>query len=67
MNEKAIPKHPTFAPARYIVISESVSRHCCFGYTVIDTKREPREMCESFYKEAAEIICDALNKHCTAG
>jgi hypothetical protein len=40
--------------------------HCCFGYTVIDTSIEDdgtwkRSMCETFDRDKAEIICDALN------
>lgn len=47
---------------RYKIINESVSKHCCFAYTIIDTETE-NPMCETFDKEEAEIICDALNKY----
>lgn len=58
--------------ARYIIIDESVSGHCCFGHTVIDTAAGKvsygdywkRSMCETFDRAEAEIICDALNKNC---
>ena len=57
---------------RYIIIEGSFSQHCCFGYTIIDTaagkedygdyKPWKRSMCETFEKEEAEIICNALNE-----
>lgn len=58
--------------ARYIIVNSSVSAHCCFGYTIIDTAAGKesygdywkRSMCETFEEEEAKIICDALNKHC---
>ena len=51
---------------RYIILEESCSGHCCFEYTVIDTHIEhngtwKRTMCETFDKDKAEIICNALN------
>ena len=57
--------------ARYIIIDKSVSAHCCFECTIIDTaagKEDYRDywkrsMCETFDRAEAEIICDALNKH----
>lgn len=57
--------------ARYIIIDESIS-HSCFGYTIVDTASGKydygghwkRTMCETFDRAEAEIICDALNKHC---
>ena len=58
---------------RYIIIEESTSGHCCFGYTIVDTKAGKetigtyigwkRVMCETFEKEEAIEICTALNKH----
>jgi hypothetical protein len=58
--------------ARYIIIDQSVSAHCCFECTIIDTAAGKedygdywkRSMCETFDRAEAEIICDALNKHC---
>lgn len=58
--------------ARYIIIDKSVSAHCCFECTIIDTAAGKedygdywkRTMCETFDRAEAEIICDALNKHC---
>ena len=58
MNEELTP--------RFIIMDDSCSGHCCFGYTVIDTSIEDdgtwkRSMCETFDRDKAEIICDALN------
>ena len=57
---------------RYIIIEESFTGHCCFGYSIIDTKAGKvhygdysnwkKSMCETFDKEEAEIICESLNK-----
>lgn len=57
---------------RYIVIEDSVSKHCCFEYSIIDTaagkedygdyKPWKRSMCETFNKTDAEIICESLNQ-----
>jgi len=54
---------------RYVIIEESFSGHCCFEYSVIDTSirkdADPyrkRCICETFHKENAEIVCEALNK-----
>ena len=57
--------------ARYIIIEDSISGHCCFKYTIVDTKEGKetcggywkRKMCETFEKEEAIEICTALNKH----
>jgi hypothetical protein len=51
---------------RYIILEESCSGHCCFEYTVIDTHIKhdgtwKRSMCETFDKDKAETICNALN------
>lgn len=56
---------------RFIIIAESVSNHCCFGYTIIDTKEGKdaqckywkKSMCETFDKEESMIICYALNQY----
>lgn len=53
---------------RYKVINESVSAHCCFEATVVDTQ-EPcpvysergRSICECFSRAAAERVARALN------
>jgi hypothetical protein len=58
--------------ARFIIIACSVSSHCCFEYSVIDTKEGKdsygnywnKTMCETFDKEEAVMICYALNQHC---
>lgn len=52
---------------RYKVINKSVSVHCCFEFTVVDTELkndfdEPSSICETFYGEDANKICNALNK-----
>jgi len=52
---------------RYSIVEESLSGHCCFEYTVVDNEilREdgkPSWICETFEKEEAELICNALNK-----
>jgi hypothetical protein len=65
-NKKKIEK----ITSRFIVIEKSLSSHCCFGYTVVDTKEGKEDygdywkksMCETFDKEDAEIICNSLNK-----
>ena len=57
--------------ARFIVIDGSLSAHCCFDYTIVDTRAGKedygdywkRTMCECFEKEEAEMICQALNEH----
>ena len=55
---------------RYIVVKESLSGHCCFGYTVVDTTYPVDKdgqydiesgLCECFDEESANIICHALN------
>jgi hypothetical protein len=56
---------------RYIIVAGSVSKHCCFDYTIIDTAAGKegrggywkRSMCETFDEEEAKVICDALNKY----
>jgi hypothetical protein len=54
---------------RFIIVAESISYHCCFGYTVIDTKNKAiigdywKSMCETFDKEEAIMICYALNQN----
>lgn len=69
---KALNIADVSSSARYIIIDKSVSGHCCFECTVIDTSAGKesygdywkRSMCETFDRAEAEIICDALNKHC---
>ena len=51
---------------RYKILNESISAHCCFEYTVVDTSiideyGDFQTMCETFEKDEAEIICTALN------
>ena len=56
--------------SRYKVVEESTTAHCCFAYTVVDTKEAPdieagthggAHVCETFRKDSAERIVDALN------
>lgn len=69
---KVLQQTDVSSSARYIIVNESVSAHCCFAYTIIDTAAGKedygdywkRSMCETFDRAEAEIICDALNKHC---
>jgi hypothetical protein len=68
----ALNKTDVSSSARYIIVDKSVSAHCCFKCTIIDTAAGKedygdywkRSMCETFDRAEAEIICDALNKHC---
>ncbi len=56
---------------RFIVVNESLSAHCCFGYTIVDTSHGKesfgdywkKTMCETFEEEEAIIICAALNEY----
>lgn len=57
---------------RFLIIEESLSAHCCFGYTVIDITVGTwgyedymywnSSICETFNKEEAVMICYALNQ-----
>lgn len=55
---------------RYIIVDGSLSSHCCFQFTIVDTDagKKPygdyweRSMCETFQRDEAEQICAALNK-----
>lgn len=47
---------------RYIIIAKSVSYHCCFSHTIIDTKSDDEEIiAECFEEGSAIIIVTALN------
>ncbi len=54
---------------RYQVIEGSVTGHCCFEATVVDTSRlntagyvrYSEIVCECYSMEDAQLICDALN------
>ena len=65
-----------FAEFRYIVMPKSITAHCCFTHSVLDTTKpdmiggEQYEdeagkhfapVCECFSKEDADLICNALN------
>lgn len=51
---------------RYKVINESLSDHCCFQFTVVDTSldegADDYNVCECFEEGLAIKICDSLNK-----
>jgi len=59
---------------RFKRVDESISAHCCFGYSVVDTKDGFEDfgksedhywkttVCECFEKEHADMIVKALNK-----
>jgi len=57
---------------RYIIVDESMSAHCCFQWSIVDTtvgkldttygEEWADHICEGFREEDAELICDALNK-----
>lgn len=55
---------------RFIIIAESTSSHCCFEYTIVDTKEGEEDcggywkktMCETFDRDEAVTICYALNQ-----
>jgi hypothetical protein len=59
--------------ARYKVVEESLSAHCCFSYTVVDTanpnagledsKHKHATICECFEEEDAILVCSALNAY----
>ena len=53
---------------RYQVKNESVSAHCCFEATVVDTQvldelGHPETVCECFDMENAQKVADALNQN----
>ena len=69
---------PLHCGKRYRVVPGSLSAHCCYEATVVDTKRpffigdvrvmyqgEPAfcTVCECFSEETAQQVCAALNAH----
>jgi len=54
---------------RYIIIGESVSAHCCFSYSIIDTSKGVESyghyyigyVCETFEEPEALLIANSLN------
>jgi hypothetical protein len=55
---------------RYIIVSESISGHCCFEYTIVDTAEGVdslnnwnKTLCETFEEQDAILICKALNQY----
>lgn len=53
---------------RYIIIGESLSAHCCFSFSIVDTKLGndgedwENNICEVFNLKNAIEICYALNQ-----
>lgn len=60
-----------FKEPRYELREQSVTGHCCFGYTIVDTSipkgvggfETERDICETFTREHAELIVKALNSY----
>jgi hypothetical protein len=62
---------------RFAIFEGSQSAHCCFDFTVVDTTKPDiiggehymdrdgrlhyESVCECFDREAAELVCNALN------
>lgn len=55
---------------RYKIEEGSESGHCCFQFSIVDTHTPHpvygsqgvlKDVCETFDKESATLICDALN------
>lgn len=62
------------AKSRFFIVKESISAHCCFGYTVCDRtkpvlihgnhyKERYETVCECFEEEEAILVCLALNNY----
>ena len=62
------------AKSRFFIVEESISNHCCFGYTVCDRtkpvlihgehyKERYETVCECFEEEEAILVCLALNAY----
>lgn len=62
------------ANPRFFIVKESISAHCCFGYTVCDRtkpvlihgkhyKERCETVCECFEEEEAILVCVALNAY----
>lgn len=62
------------AKSRFFIVKESISAHCCFGYTVCDRtkpvlihgkhyKERYETVCECFEEEEAILVCVALNAY----
>lgn len=62
------------AKSRFFIVEESISNHCCFGYTVCDRtkpvmihgvhyKERYETVCECFEFEEAALVCCALNSY----
>ncbi len=81
--EHVMGSPPTMEPSpvqrlvgRYIIMKGSISGHCCFDFSVLDTTKphiiggkhyEDENgkhydvVCECFYEESAVLICNLLN------
>lgn len=59
--------------SRYIVMQKSITSHCCFVASVLDTTKPQNyrdecgwhydPICECFSLEDAKTVCDALNNY----
>lgn len=57
---------------RYQIMNKSITAHCCFSHTIMDTTK-PQDysdefgehfdpVCECFSEEDAQLVCQALNQ-----
>lgn len=57
----------------YVVINKSNSKHCCFGYSIVDNRTKvwndyinnwmyEAAICETFQEKHAHLICRLLNE-----
>lgn len=69
-SEDPLPKYRIFDKGffkpyyRYRIVEKSISCHCCFDYTIVDTTVKDEHdsaMCECFNRDEAILICYALN------
>lgn len=69
MDDKPTDAAPMHRPVGcFIVVPKSVSCHCCFAFSILDTARKHETfngrwhtMCECFDEQDAINICNALN------
>jgi len=47
---------------RFKVVDRSISAHCCFEATVVDTLKDNDSICECFEIEDARKIAAAMNQ-----
>lgn len=60
---------PKIIDNRFIIVDFSVSAHCCFTHSIVDTSKGQTNgfwndvICECFTEEDAVLILEAVNKH----